>query len=435
LRWESLASLSTLARTGRGMDARSVGRFPTRPQCCGNTVRSELFRNARRACGTRTTSRKGPRASMKIAFYAPLKSPHHPVPSGDRLMARQLLACLGHAGHAVALASELRAFCGDSDDAAAYAALTAQAAAEVERLSTLWRAEGAPDLWFCYHPYYKAPDLIGPALCERFGIAYATAEASYSGRRNVGIWADMQARVLEAVRGATVNIGLTARDRAGLAAATPEAIIAPLKPFIDAAPFTGQTPRPQPGHLVTVAMMRAGDKLESFRALADGAAAYGRGQCPGAFRWWATGRCAGEVRSTVCRLRRRAHRLAGAEAAARLWQRYPGQKAHSMSGRAAARPMGSPIWRRRPPACPSSPLRTAGRAGGRRGRQATGRLTAPGDLAAYAARQSRPCMDDAPRNAGVWRTMPAPACSPSIRCRPPPRRSTPSCAKPSERQR
>ena len=27
------------------MDARSVGRFPTRPQCCGNTVRSELFRN------------------------------------------------------------------------------------------------------------------------------------------------------------------------------------------------------------------------------------------------------------------------------------------------------------------------------------------------------------------------------------------------------
>ncbi|KNY16353.1 glycosyl transferase [Shinella sp. SUS2] len=205
---------------------------------------------------------------MKIAFYAPLKSPHHPVPSGDRLMARQLLACLGHAGHAVALASELRAFCGDSDDAAAYAALTAQAAAEVERLSALWRAEGAPDLWFCYHPYYKAPDLIGPALCERFGIAYATAEASYSGRRNIGIWADMQARVLDAVRGAAVNIGLTARDRAGLAAATPEAVIAPLKPFIDAAPFTGQTPRPQPGHLVTVAMMRAGDKLESFRALA-----------------------------------------------------------------------------------------------------------------------------------------------------------------------
>lgn len=206
---------------------------------------------------------------MKIAFYAPLKSPDHAVPSGDRLMARQLVACLGRAGHAVTLASQLRAFCGDSDDRAAYATLKARAAAEVERLSALWRAEGAPDLWFCYHPYYKAPDLIGPALCKTFGIAYVTAEASYSGRRNVGIWADMQARVLEAVRDAAVNIGFTARDRAGLAAAAPDAIIAPLKPFIDAAPFTGQAARPQPDHLVTVAMMRAGDKLDSFRALAE----------------------------------------------------------------------------------------------------------------------------------------------------------------------
>lgn len=211
--------------------------------------------------------RKGLRASMRIAFYAPLKSPDHAVPSGDRLMARQLMDCLRRAGHAVTLASQLRAFCGDSDDAAAYAALGTRAAAEVERLSALWRAERAPDLWFCYHPYYKAPDLIGPPLCKRFGVAYATAEASYSGRRNVGIWRDMQARVLAAVRGAAVNIGLTARDRAGLAAAAPNAVIAPLKPFIDAAPFTGQAARPEPGHLVTVAMMRAGDKLESFRAL------------------------------------------------------------------------------------------------------------------------------------------------------------------------
>ena len=215
-----------------------------------------------------TTNGKGLRASMRIAFYAPLKSPDHPVPSGDRLMARQLLACLTRAGHAVTLASDLRAFCGDSDDAAAYAALRAKAAAEVGRLSALWRAEGAPDLWFCYHPYYKAPDLIGPALCKAFGIAYATAEASYSARRNLGIWRDMQAQMLEAVRGAAVNIALTARDAAGLAAAAPEAVLAPLKPFIDAAPFIAQAARPQPGHLVTVAMMRAGDKLESFRALA-----------------------------------------------------------------------------------------------------------------------------------------------------------------------
>ena len=37
-----------------------------------------------------------------------------------------------------------------------------------------------PDLWFCYHPYSKAPDLIGPRLSRLFGLAYVTAEASYS---------------------------------------------------------------------------------------------------------------------------------------------------------------------------------------------------------------------------------------------------------------
>jgi hypothetical protein len=31
---------------------------------------------------------------MRIAFYAPLKSPDHPVPSGDRLLARLLVDAL-----------------------------------------------------------------------------------------------------------------------------------------------------------------------------------------------------------------------------------------------------------------------------------------------------------------------------------------------------
>ena len=46
---------------------------------------------------------------MEIAFYAPLKPPGHPVPSGDRRMARGLMAALGAAGHRVVLASALRA--------------------------------------------------------------------------------------------------------------------------------------------------------------------------------------------------------------------------------------------------------------------------------------------------------------------------------------
>ena len=206
---------------------------------------------------------------MKIAFYAPLKSPGHAVPSGDRLMARQIVECLKRAGHDVDLASELRSFLGDSADETGHAALVHAAQAEVTRLAERWQRDGAPDLWFCYHLYYKAPDLIGPDLCRTFGLPYVTAEASYSARRNIGIWSDMQARVLDAVRGAAVNIGLTARDCAGLRAVAPDATVATLKPFIDEAIFTGHLPRTKPFHLVTVAMMRAGDKMQSYRELAE----------------------------------------------------------------------------------------------------------------------------------------------------------------------
>ena len=38
---------------------------------------------------------------MRIAFYAPMKPPNHPVPSGDRTMARLMMAALELAGHEV----------------------------------------------------------------------------------------------------------------------------------------------------------------------------------------------------------------------------------------------------------------------------------------------------------------------------------------------
>ena len=45
---------------------------------------------------------------MRIAFYAPLKPPDHPVTSGDRAMARALIAALKLAGHEVTIASRFR---------------------------------------------------------------------------------------------------------------------------------------------------------------------------------------------------------------------------------------------------------------------------------------------------------------------------------------
>ncbi|WP_426232678.1 glycosyltransferase family 4 protein [Pararhizobium sp. DWP3-4] len=204
---------------------------------------------------------------MKIAFYSPLKSPNHPVPSGDRLMARLLMAALVKAGHEVEIASELRAFLPDAS-ADAIAARAAAMNAERARISALWRERGAPDLWFCYHPYYKTPDLLGPELGREFGLGYVTAEASYSARRNNGLWAEMQQHVLDAVQQACVNICLTRRDFDGLAAVAPEASLALLPPFIDPALFLEKQPKPEPGRLITVAMMRSGDKMDSYVMLA-----------------------------------------------------------------------------------------------------------------------------------------------------------------------
>jgi hypothetical protein len=45
---------------------------------------------------------------MRIAFYAPLKPPDHPVVSGDRAMARALIAALRAGGQEVMLASRFR---------------------------------------------------------------------------------------------------------------------------------------------------------------------------------------------------------------------------------------------------------------------------------------------------------------------------------------
>ncbi|WP_070166946.1 glycosyltransferase family 4 protein [Agrobacterium vitis] len=203
---------------------------------------------------------------MKIGFYAPLKSPDHPVPSGDRLMARLLLRALRLAGHDVTVASDLRSFHATPETVLRDLAQAAEE--EIERLAGLYQRQGKPDLWFCYHPYYKAPDLIGPPLCRRFAIPYVTAEASYSQRRNLGVWAGFQDRLLETIRSAAVNLCLTARDMQGLQAAVPQARLARLTPFIDAQAFLARPQQSEQHVLATVAMMRPGDKMSSYGALA-----------------------------------------------------------------------------------------------------------------------------------------------------------------------
>ena len=207
---------------------------------------------------------------MHIAFYAPLKPPDDPVVSGDRTMARLLLAALRRAGHKTVVVSRLRSFdgTGDRHRQAAIAALGERAAA---RLIGRWRQrpELAPQLWFTYHLYYKAPDWLGPPVAAALGIPYIVAEASHAAKRAGGPWAMGHRAVERAVRQADAVIGLNSADRDGVLPllAAPERWVA-LPPFLDAARYTAlRRPPAAAPRLIAVAMMRAGDKLASYRVL------------------------------------------------------------------------------------------------------------------------------------------------------------------------
>ena len=202
---------------------------------------------------------------MRIAFYAPLKSPDHPVPSGDRLMARLLMQALALAGHEVELVSSFRNFAATPEAAAAR---EEGRQAELLRLRQKFAADSKPDLWFCYHPYYKSPDPFGPALAAEFGFAYVTAETSYSPKRDQGSWKEYQALVADSIRIAAVNIAMTERDRMGVERAIPEARMASLAPFIDPKLFAAPPVGGDPKRLIAVAMMRSGDKMQSYERLA-----------------------------------------------------------------------------------------------------------------------------------------------------------------------
>lgn len=203
-----------------------------------------------------------------IAFYAPLKSPDHDVPSGDRLMARSLISCMEASGYSVETVSQLRVRLADPFDEANNTKLLQAAETEIERIGSLWQKSGPPACWFCYHPYYKSPDLIGPELCETFNVPYVTAEASYSTKRTDGIWSHAQSEVLDAVNKAAVNVYFTERDKQGLLEGAPTASLTKLAPFISPVKSAETKLLRQPFQLQTVAMMRPGDKHKSYTELA-----------------------------------------------------------------------------------------------------------------------------------------------------------------------
>lgn len=203
-------------------------------------------------------------AGKRIAFYAPMKSPRHPVPSGDREMARNLSTIIQAGGATVDLVTELKVF-DKRGDTQAQALLRQKAALEVERLL----AEMPPaDLWVTYHNYYKAPDLIGPAVARARAIPYVQIESTRAMRRLDGPWADFAQSAHDAADAADVIFYLTANDLITLERERfGDQTLAPLPPFlpIDALPH----PSTLDGPMLSVGMMREGDKLASYQIIAD----------------------------------------------------------------------------------------------------------------------------------------------------------------------
>ena len=221
---------------------------------------------------------------MRIAFYAPLKPPDHPVPSGDRRMARLLMTALKAAGHEPALAARLRSrdATGDPGRQARLRVLGTKLAERYLRRVAA-RPDLRPDLWLTYHVYYKAPDWIGPRVAAAMQIPYVVAEASLAEKRRTGEWQIGHGAAKDAIRRADRVIGLNSADREGVvpALARPEHWTAML-PFLDTAPFDAVVARrraararlaerarldPALPWLTTVAMMRDDVKLDSYRLL------------------------------------------------------------------------------------------------------------------------------------------------------------------------
>jgi glycosyltransferase involved in cell wall biosynthesis len=211
---------------------------------------------------------------VKIAFHTPLNRYGDGAPSGDRLMARQLVTLLEKLGHTVDIVPAQRSFMREPDPALLSAHKDA-AQGVIALLSECWQApEARPDLIFTYHCHYRAPDLIGPALAERFDLPYLVAEASDAQKRFDGPWAEAAALARAAILRADLHLCMTGRDREGLARLIPEP-----DRLVDLPPFllgVGEAPErvaasraaDEPVRLIAVAMMRQGNKAACYLFLA-----------------------------------------------------------------------------------------------------------------------------------------------------------------------
>ena len=200
-----------------------------------------------------------------IAFYAPLKPPTHPTPSGDRAVARALLKALGPQAEPV---SELRVYDGKGN-ASTQETLIAVAKIEAQNLVEQGRKHGW-HAWFTYHNYYKSPDLIGPIVSKALGIPYILLEATRAKKRLDGPWAKFAEFAEAACDHADAILYFTQHDRQALEAYRHnDQQIVYIPPFLAETETVSSRDKPKSNTILSVGMMRAGAKSQSYTLIAQ----------------------------------------------------------------------------------------------------------------------------------------------------------------------
>ena len=210
---------------------------------------------------------------MRVLLHTPLKPPDDPTPSGDREMARGFQRLLSRLGHRVVMpaASRLPAGVPAPKTHLDWQRWARRRAAEIVRR---WRIlphghRDKFDLWFTYHCYYRKPDWLGPLVTRALDIRYVLAEVSHAPRRAQGATRLGHRAVERTLAAADLVLTVSPRDvvgvRSRLRAGAHQVRLAP---FIDTTPFRGAAGANDPPVLLTVAMMRTRDKLDSYRVLA-----------------------------------------------------------------------------------------------------------------------------------------------------------------------
>jgi glycosyltransferase involved in cell wall biosynthesis len=215
---------------------------------------------------------------MRVLLHTPLKPPDSEVASGDREMARGLARLLRRLGHRVIMPPLSRVAPG-VPAFERHLALQRNARVRAGRLIARWRSLPARhperfDLWFTYHCYYRKPDWLGPIVSRALDIPYVLSEASHAPRRAQGPTRLGHRAVERALAVVDLVLSVNPRDVPGVKARLrPGAHQCWLPPFIDTRPFREAAAKPHPANavpvLLSVGMMRARDKLASYRVLSQ----------------------------------------------------------------------------------------------------------------------------------------------------------------------